>query len=100
MVSPKPAQRCPRLGAQPAMERRWEYYRSLHHRQALIHPNRLTARGSDHKNPPVPGSHRSCTACTRSGARLELTFISGGPFAVRITEVSTLKLRFSMATPM
>ncbi|HEX2281720.1 MAG TPA: mandelate racemase/muconate lactonizing enzyme family protein [Thermomicrobiales bacterium] len=36
----------------------------------------------------------------RRGVRLALASIWGGSFVVRITEVSTLKLRFSMTTPM
>ena len=56
--------------------------------------------GRGHKNPLVPGSNRNWTTCSRRGTRLALASIWGGSFVVRITEVSTLKLRFTMTTPM
>src|SRR5215207_3063947 len=40
------------------------------------------------------------TTCLEQGVCPVLASIPGGSFVVRITEVSTLKLRFSMATPM
>src|SRR5215203_1037703 len=81
------------------MERRGEYYCSLQRRQAVGAGCVDSTRFRPQESARV-GLTVGLTACTRHGANLALAPIPGGPLAVRITEVSTLKLRFSMATPM